>query len=245
MTEETQTAAISSAFPAPPPFSRSFTSWNLERLQEHLESSHEKPSDTFQPTNPVSHSIPDVTTIPVELRNLVPPLPPPNGIYHTFGTVHNISHIPFADIPPPPSQDDLLSLVHQVLLKFLHITHILSIDPAMKLYGPAWDQLEALLQDVHGGINAWRPHQARETLIRMLEGQIEGIKAETQMVSDGVEKARKVVDEIANGKLGGTIEGTVNGEQGFAIIDQAVWRTKAMEKQKRLWRVIESHVGFR
>ncbi|KAL9128877.1 MAG: hypothetical protein Q9217_002534 [Psora testacea] len=242
MTEEIQPAAISSAFPAPPPFYKSFTSQNLDLLQKHLESLGQRSFDTFRPTDPISTAIPDNSSIPTELRKLIPPPPPADGTYLTFGTLHNINPVSTTDLTPPPSQDHLLSLLHQILLKFLHITHILSIDPAMKFYGPAWDQLEALFKGLHEGINAWRPHQARETLLRMIEEQIREVKSETQKVRDGVEKAKGVVNGIAEGTGQDEENGSVNVHQNPEFRSEEASKKKEIQRDRMLWKVIDSTV---
>ena len=64
--------AITAAFPAPPPFYKSFTFQNLARLQE-LRNAGTSEED-----------------LPSELRKLVPP-PPPTAPYRSFGELHEVS----------------------------------------------------------------------------------------------------------------------------------------------------------
>ena len=87
MADQAQPAAISAAFPAPPPFYKSFTPQNLERQKEYLESlnlSSPKPLST-------ESSAPDLLSLPPELRNLFPPPQPPDGKYRSFGVEHDVS----------------------------------------------------------------------------------------------------------------------------------------------------------
>ncbi|KAL9098983.1 MAG: hypothetical protein Q9163_005451 [Psora crenata] len=237
MAEESQPAAISSAFPAPPPFYKTFTPENIARLQDHLESSSQGPQNTFNPINPVLASIPDDSSIPTDLRNLLPPPLPPDGTYRTFGVEHNIEPSLTPSLNPPPTPDHLLSLLRQILLKFLHITHILSIDPAMKFYGPAWDQLERLFKELHEGINAWRPYQARETLMRMMEDQIMEIKAESQRVREGIGKTKEVIEGIANSTE------KDKGKKDWSFAEEEAREKKDTERGKNLWKLIERDVG--
>jgi len=91
MAEQPPPAAISSAFPAPPPFYKSFTTPNLESQKTYLDT-------TNQPTSgplPTPASGLDLLSLPPELRNLFPPAPPPEGKYRSFGIEHDVSaHIP-------------------------------------------------------------------------------------------------------------------------------------------------------
>lgn len=101
MANQPPQAAISSPFPAPPPFYKSFTSQNLEAQETYLE-------DTNQPTSgplPTRASGLDLFSLPPELRNLFPPAPPPDGKYRSFGVEHDVS-IPHQRAP---SQDRIIN----------------------------------------------------------------------------------------------------------------------------------------
>ena len=71
MAEEGQQSAISSAFPAPPPFYKSFTSEKLSQLQEHFESTGQAPLLAFDPKEPAKGSIPKTEGIPTDLQSLL------------------------------------------------------------------------------------------------------------------------------------------------------------------------------
>ncbi|KAI4255039.1 MAG: hypothetical protein L6R42_006942, partial [Xanthoria sp. 1 TBL-2021] len=151
-------AAISAAFPAPPPFYKSFTTSNLARLSSLQESS---PSLTL-------------LDLPPELRNLLPPPPPPpNHQYRIFGEAHTATPAAPASPPPkdPPNPHRLIKTTRQLILAFLSLTHCLAVDP--DTWAPKWDEMRALLSEAHGIVNEYRPHQARETLIQMMEEQVE------------------------------------------------------------------------
>ena len=126
-----------------------------------------------------------------------------------------------------------------MLLKFLSITHILSIDPSNKFYAPAWDQLNALFTEMHQGINAWRPHQTRETLIEMMEDQIAKVKEETQQIRESVGRAREVVDRIA--KSGQKYPRGANSEWDPAERRVIEWLRRSIEKRKRAKQVWQAH----
>lgn len=85
-------------------------------------------------------------------------------------------------------------------------------------------------------MNEYRPHQARETLIMMMEGQVERCREETR-VGRGVR-------ERVKGVLG-----------GLGVVPDAGWGGGGMreigggknrgreEEEKRVWEVLEREVG--
>lgn len=91
---------------------------------------------------------------------------------------------------------------------------------------------------MHKVINGYRPHQARETLILMMEEQIEKVRGETKAVRESVGRAREVVEGL--GKSREEVSGVkeISGEEG-----QDVGRRKVESKEKRVWEVLEREVG--
>ncbi|KAL9610089.1 MAG: hypothetical protein Q9167_005198, partial [Letrouitia subvulpina] len=107
-----------------------------------------------------------------------------------------------------------------------------------------WDQLRDLFIEAHGVVNEYRPHQARESLIRMMEAQIARCKGETEAVREVGGKVRDVLDGLKDlgekeavvvGEEVETEEGT-GGEQGRE-------ERRRRLKLKRVWEVVEEEVG--
>ncbi|KAL8786632.1 MAG: hypothetical protein Q9213_002661 [Squamulea squamosa] len=220
-------AVISAAFPAPPPFYKSFTTSNLDRLSSLQESN---PSLTL-------------LDLPPELRNLLPPLPPPsNQQYRTFGEIYENTAPTSLDTPPkdPPNPHRLLKTTRQLLLAFLSLTNSLAVEP--DTWAPKWDQMRALLSEAHGIVNEYRPHQARETLIHMMEEQIERCKAETQGCKDVCEKVKKVVEEVE------MQEASRKSKTGLDGVHPPTTRSKNKMSginatEKKVWEIIENEIG--
>ena len=231
MAEQPQPATISAAFPAPPPFYKSFTPQNLERLQAHLKS-------TGQPTQPPTASTPDVLSLPAELRNLIPPPPPAEGKYRSFGTLHQVSSTPDDEDQQTPTPARLLSLTHKLLLAFLSLTNALATNPAG--YAPIWDELHELFQEINKVINGYRPHQARETLILMLEEQLERVRGETRGVREAVGRAKEVIETLGKEDRGGVGRGG-EAEQLRESLNHGSRKEELMEK--RIWEVLEKDTG--
>ena len=235
MADQPQPGTISAAFPAPPPFYTSFTPQNLERLQEHLDSLGESTSSATQPT---TVPIADIVSLPPEIRNLVPPPPPPEGKYRSFGALHEVPSKPALEDQQTPTPARLLSLTHRTLLTFLSLTNALATNPAS--YGAIWDELYELFQEVNKAINGYRPHQARETLILMLEEQLERVRGETKGVGESVGRAKEVVEMLGKEDHGGAGQG-VKMDQLRAPVGQKISQEQILEK--RLWKVLEREVG--
>ena len=92
---------------------------------------------------------------------------------------------------------------------------------------------------MHKVLNAYRPHQARETLILMMEDQVMKIKGETEAVRESVGRARGVVEELGKGDEGveknGKIGGMENGDEKGRRVNE--------RREKRVWEVLEREVG--
>jgi mediator of RNA polymerase II transcription subunit 7 len=88
----------------------------------------------------------------------------------------------------------LKKTIRSILLNFLELITILSEDPTR---APNKIQdMTVLFLNAHHMINEYRPHQARETLILMMEEQVERKLAEIQRVKDLSEKMEALLENI-------------------------------------------------
>lgn len=105
--------------------------------------------------------------------------------------------------------------------------------------------MRALLSEAHGIVNEYRPHQARETLIQMMEEQVERCRAETRGCKDVCERVRKVVEDVESREAllneskpeleeGAHRPGTKSGDEELGL-DVVI--------EKRVWDIIEKEVG--
>lgn len=78
MGDSGQAPAVAAAFPNPPPYHTHFTKENLKRLSDARKS-----GDAGDSLNPQALS--------EELRYLLPPEPPADGKYKSFGVHHDVS----------------------------------------------------------------------------------------------------------------------------------------------------------
>lgn len=87
MAEQTQGRLINAPFPTPPPFYRNFTKQNVSKLRElRKEAAKNKSDGTDDSKTPEI----DVLSLPSELRYLIPPEPPVDGRYKSFGGHYDV-----------------------------------------------------------------------------------------------------------------------------------------------------------
>ena len=78
MADQAQARMLSAAFPTPPPYYKHFTKQNITKVRQIRK-------EAATNTNQV-----DVESLPAELQYLIPPEPPANGRYKSFGAQHDV-----------------------------------------------------------------------------------------------------------------------------------------------------------
>lgn len=144
----------------------------------------------------------------------------------------------------PPTQQRLLVITHNILLTFLALTHALASAPST--YAPIWDQLHALFQEAHAVVNDYRPHQARETLIAMMEAQVAKGREEGKGAREMGARVKAVLE-----KLGGGVEVAVedNRDMGSMMNGRREYGVRGREREedeetRTVWEVVGREVGF-
>jgi mediator of RNA polymerase II transcription subunit 7 len=87
----------------------------------------------------------------------------------------------------------LKRLAKSLLLNFLELVGIMSIDPSQ--YGEKIEDLKTLAINFHHLLNEYRPHQARESLILMMQDQLDRSKSETE----GILRMKAEVEGLLEG----------------------------------------------
>jgi mediator of RNA polymerase II transcription subunit 7 len=218
------------AYPAPPPFWRHFTRANEEELRKIEEASTENQAPP---------------KLPLHLAYLRPPPPPPPTaeFYTTFGQKQVIDPTKPSSLPtdqllfnpdePNLNHAVLLSkLTKSLLLNFLELTSILSLDPTK--HEEKMADIRQLVLNIHVVINIYRPHQARESVKEMLMGILE----DGQREIDECDRLKERVDEFLQdmGTAGAPSEPVEIQE--CARTDDDVSHDQMMEKQRKLWKRI-------
>ncbi|KAI0129879.1 MED7 protein-domain-containing protein [Xylariales sp. AK1849] len=201
--------AISSTFPPPPPFWKDFTSDNVARVADLKKEQAER--------NGTDISTVRLTGLPRHQRNLQPPLEPANGAWRVFGSNYTLAdELPKLDgqgirrlFPDEDERDKdgkhfdratiLKRLAKSLLLNFLELVGVLGFNP-----GAAEDKItdiRDLFLNFHHLINEYRPHQARESLISMMQSQLDRTRAETNAIRDVKEKVERMLEGLGSLKM--------------------------------------------
>lgn len=86
-------------------------------------------------------------------------------------------------------------------------------------------------------MNEYRPHQARETLIEMMEDQIRRGREETKGAKEMVGRVREALERVAAGDNG--------DERAMGMEDRGEENEQAEDdEEKMVWKILEREVGF-
>lgn len=140
---------------------------------------------------------------------------------------------------PPNHRFYLLKISKSLLLNFLEFVGVLSICP---------ERFEAKLQDIrnlfinaHHLLNIYRPHQARESLIMMMEEQLERTREEIKEMDRVKEKVGTFLEQLeAEGREKGV---KISGSSKEGTIEQARLEDKKVEEARKLWNYIDDIDG--
>lgn len=91
---------------------------------------------------------------------------------------------------------NLKRLAKSAMLNFLELVGVASINP--EGIAEKADDIETILINMHSGINEYRPHQARESLIQTMQDRLDQIRAETAAVNAVTDKAKRVLEGLGS-----------------------------------------------
>lgn len=230
MAEQGQLQQLPEApFPAPPPFWKHFTVANEEQLKK-LESL----DDPVRPK------------LPLHLTYLRPPPAPPSSAEHY--TVFGQSQVIDPTKPSSLPRDQLLfnpdgstlnhavllsGLTKSLLLNFLELTSILSLDPTK--HEEKMEDIRQLVLNIHVVINMYRPHQARESVKEMLERILE----DGQREMDECDRLKQRVEDFLGevGSLSAQMAPNTSAQDNGTSSSLGSVDGKMVE-QRRMWKMI-------
>ncbi|KAK1147904.1 Mediator of RNA polymerase II transcription subunit 7 [Aspergillus melleus] len=214
---EGQPRALNTAFAPPPPLWKHFTPDNIKKLEE-IKKEASKGEDGKPTKKKWSPSELRALELPSELHYLAPPEIPTSGQYSVFGELQSIStnlssleSQGIEQLYPEPSSVDtdrepgsqprplnhahyLLRISKSLLLNFLEFVGILAVDPEQ--FQPKVEDLRNLFINAHHLLNLYRPHQARESLILMMEEQLSRTREEIQQMDKLKAEITETLDQL-------------------------------------------------
>jgi mediator of RNA polymerase II transcription subunit 7 len=234
-----QQSSVSAPLPAPPPFYKYFTQDNLAQLRRIRKESATKDDTTSESTQQKGL---DILSLPPELRYLISPPPPsPTTTYRVFNSHINPS-APDASLADAgidqlytltPStlenpRPQLLALARSLLTTFLALVGTLAVNPT--LYEERVNDIQTIMFNLHDMVNRYRPHQARESLILVMEERVERIRGEIERVREGRDRVRELVAGLGDERE--RAEGIEEDRKGD---DNAQVESDDVEAQRVLW----------
>ncbi|KAK9324350.1 MED7 protein-domain-containing protein [Lipomyces orientalis] len=192
-----QSAALASAFPPPPGFYHAYTAEATRALGNAA----------------LAQSEP----LPPHLARLVPPPPPDAGtgpddppctyrsLGHIWSTKDSLPTLSALGIPelfsnassdeagadPSYRVSELKQLTKSLLIKYLELVGVMGISPEQ--FPDRVEDIRIILINMHHLLNEYRPHQARESLIIMMEEQLERKQAQIETAKRACEHIESVL----------------------------------------------------
>lgn len=245
------------SWPAPPPFYQQFTQKNIDRLKELKASAlgdAAKDKPLFDSASLRSIQVPD------ELRQLVPPAPPAEGKYRVFAELQDTSGVnrtlqdvgvdqlypSHSQILPLSSQPVdtewtvdrvyyLKKIVHSLMIAFTQLIGVLHTDSSQQ--AELLQNIVVLFYNAHQLINDYRIHQARETLILLMEAQLEKKRADVAEIW----KMKGKIDEILEG-----LKDSAGPDSTALAISNATPASLEAKKrkgeQRKIWQALDTEM---
>ncbi|QUC21044.1 uncharacterized protein UV8b_05285 [Ustilaginoidea virens] len=238
--------SLASTFPNPPPFWKNFTPDRVARMDD-LRSAF-----AGGPVDAAATAIVRVPGLPAELANLQPPPEPADGKWRVFGDQYTLDDkLPtleeqgIANLPSTglsTSKDakhydrafELKRLVKSLLLNFLELSGTLArnaADAEAKI-----NDLRTLFINIHHILNEYRPHQARESAIALMQNHLDRTRSETVAIRTQVDKAKRVLEGLGSLDL----DSKALDEEPLGADEQAGRQDASLRRDKELWAFIDA-----
>jgi mediator of RNA polymerase II transcription subunit 7 len=131
----------------------------------------------------------------------------------------------------------LFRFLRSILLAYIELLGIVANNPSSDNKDDKLKDILTMVTNMHALINEYRPHQARETLIREMERQVERKRKEIE----GVKQMKERVSEVLEG-FGRDVPGEKTGETNEepAISSE---EERKREAQRHMWQGLDEILG--
>ncbi|PYI05394.1 mediator of RNA polymerase II transcription subunit 7 [Aspergillus sclerotiicarbonarius CBS 121057] len=261
MADAGQPRTLAIAFAPPPPLWKHFTPDNLKKLEE-IKKEASKGEDGKPQRRKWSPAELRALDLPPELRFLVPPEIPSSGHYSVFGELQNLSTaLPslkdqgITQLYPssPPADTDrqspsepsrplnhayyLLKISKSLLLNFLEFVGVLSVSPEQ--FESKVEDLRNLFINAHHLLNLYRPHQARESLIMMMEEQLSRTREEIEQMDKLKAEITSVLERLEAEGIAAQSPAQQPDEDGKK---DSASSEKAIEDARLVWDLLDGKI---
>ncbi|KAJ4763112.1 Mediator of RNA polymerase II transcription subunit 7 [Rhynchospora pubera] len=156
---------------------------------------------SYPPPPPFYRLYSDYSTDP---DSAPPPPPPVEGSYPLYGATYTTEAVLpsledqgvrqlYSKGPNIDFKKELMSLNRDLQLHILELADVLIERPSQ--YARRVEDISLILRNMHHLLNSLRPHQARATLIHILESQIQRRKQAVEDIKRRREEAQKLLKE--------------------------------------------------
>ncbi|KAF2735835.1 hypothetical protein EJ04DRAFT_562983 [Polyplosphaeria fusca] len=241
-----------SYFPSPPPFYRHFSADNVARLAK------------FKEDRAIDHlTASHVLELPPELRYMVPPKPPaedaeylvfnqPTQLRTANESLQSWGIEQLYPSPPSPAAGEdstsradwtydratyLKRLLRSLLLNYVELVGIMAQDPKSERKEEKLKDMHTIATNMHSIINEYRPHQTRETIINMMEEQLDRKRAEIDAIRKLKDKFDTTMAHFARNAPDRHVEANEEGQR--STMDDE----KRKESQRDMWLAMDELLG--
>lgn len=129
----------------------------------------------------------------------------------------------------------LFRFLRSILIAYIELLGIIAANPTSEQKDKKLKDILTMVTNMHALINEYRPHQARETLIREMERQVERKKKEIE----GVKKMQARVQEVLDGFGKESVSGKGDIEDDAQKYDIVPEEDRKKGAQKQMWTAID------
>jgi mediator of RNA polymerase II transcription subunit 7 len=127
----------------------------------------------------------------------------------------------------------LFRFLRSILVAYIELLGIVAVNPTSEHKDDKLKDMLTMVTNMHALINEYRPHQARETLIREMERQVERKKREIE----GVKKVKERVAEVLDGfGRDAPVEKAADKSEDAVVISE---EDRRKEAQEHMWQAVD------